>query len=149
MDKRRFHNACRILMNIDKDELENAGIIARGAVGGSDWTRFNDEPLIFIAKLGDAQYDALWALIEVRQRQTVDSASRAWACIEILREEEANSVEILCDNPEGPPNAAVVCTGNWTDWNERRFEGENVFLALEAAVAAFTTSKVSPEASHG
>lgn len=63
-------------------------------------------------------------------------AVRAWACIEILREEEANSVEILCDNPEGPPNAAVICCGDWTGWDERRFEGDNVFEALEAAVAA-------------
>ena len=46
-----FHNACRIMLNIDKDELESAGIISPNANGGSDWTRFNEDPLMFVIKL--------------------------------------------------------------------------------------------------
>lgn len=62
----RFRNACMILMNIDLDELEKAGVITPGATGSS-WERFNRDPLMFIAKLPDDRYAALYALIEARQ----------------------------------------------------------------------------------
>lgn len=58
------------------------------------------------------------------------------ACIHRLRAEEGDSVTILCDNPEGPPNNAVECNGAWTDWLDRRFEGDTLLRALEAAVNA-------------
>ena len=67
MDKSRFHNAIRILLNIDKYELIEASIIRDGDETGTCWTRFNNDPLIFIAKLNDDKYDALWELIEARQ----------------------------------------------------------------------------------
>lgn len=59
-----------------------------------------------------------------------------WALVNRLRDEEADSVTILCDNPEGPPNNAVECCGFWTGFAERRFEGETIRDALSAAVAA-------------
>lgn len=51
---------------------------------------------------------------------------------------EGDSVEILCDNPEGDGanNCAVVCCGDWTGWQDRRFQGISLTVALEAAAGA-------------
>ena len=69
MDQHRFFNACMSLMNLDMHELVDAGIIKAGNLdhGGTSWKRFNDEPLMFLAKIDDAKRDALWKLLEVRQ----------------------------------------------------------------------------------
>lgn len=67
MDAYKFHNACRILLNIDKDELERAGVIAVDQVGGGDWKRFNDDILMFVIKLPTPRFEALWRLVEERQ----------------------------------------------------------------------------------
>lgn len=49
--------------NMDRDTLEGAGVIKRGQVGGSDWKRFNDEPMIFVAKLPPEKLAILAELI--------------------------------------------------------------------------------------
>lgn len=67
LSRHAFLNACRILMNISKHELENAGVMKVGQVGGSDWSRFNNDPLMFMAKLPDDRMGALWGLIQSRQ----------------------------------------------------------------------------------
>lgn len=36
--------------NIDRDTLENYGIMKKGQVGGNDWGRFNKDPMMFILK---------------------------------------------------------------------------------------------------
>lgn len=56
--------------------------------------------------------------------------------IHALRAGEGHSVTILCDNPDfdGPNNAVEVCA-DWTDWKERRFTGETLLEALQAAIA--------------
>jgi len=59
-----------------------------------------------------------------------------WEMIDRLRDEEADSVTVLCDNPEGPPNNAVECCGFWTGFADRRFDGATIREALTAAVAA-------------
>lgn len=64
-----------------------------------------------------------------------------WALIGKLRDEEVDSVTLLCDNPEGPPNNAVECSGFWTGFRDRRFEGETIRAALAAAVAAKEEAK--------
>jgi hypothetical protein len=51
------------MMNIDKHQLEEAGVIKPNAKGGPDWTRFNADPLIFICKLDDDRRDILAALV--------------------------------------------------------------------------------------
>lgn len=56
------------------------------------------------------------------------------AGLNILRYEEGNSVEVFCDNPEGPPNNASVCFGEWTHWSSKRFEGESLLDAINKAV---------------
>lgn len=67
MNARSFVNACRIIMNIDKHDLEAAGVMKPGQIGGSDWDRLNRDPFMFLLKLPDARLERLWALIEKRQ----------------------------------------------------------------------------------
>lgn len=56
--------------------------------------------------------------------------------INALRRDEGDSVTLLCDNPEGPPNNAIECNGGWTDWTDRRFVGETLRAAILAAYKA-------------
>lgn len=67
MDAKGFRDLCHVLLNVDLADLETAGVITPGAVGGSDWRRFNNEPLIFVLKLPDSRREALWKLLEERQ----------------------------------------------------------------------------------
>lgn len=53
--------------------------------------------------------------------------------IDDLRHGEGDSVMIMCDNPDGPPNNAVGVCADWTDWKPKRFEGESVCEALDKA----------------
>ncbi len=72
---------------------------------------------------------------------TYELVKRAWRNINILRtDHQVGCVTILHDNDEPATReeqAAVVCTGDWTRFEEKRFYGTNVFDALENAVAAF------------
>lgn len=40
------------------------------------------------------------------------------------------SVTILCENDDPPPVAAVTCQGDWTRWEDKRFEGDSLHEAL-------------------
>ncbi len=64
--------------------------------------------------------------------------AEAWRYVELLRADEGNSVEIVCDNPDfdGQPNSKVNCIGDWTGWVEQPFTGDSVLQALQAAMAA-------------
>lgn len=56
-----------------------------------------------------------------------------------LRADEGDSVTLLCDNldPASPDqNNAIECNGGWTDWKDRRFQGETLGAAVQAAVEA-------------
>ena len=48
--------------NYSKDQLVKAGVIT-GSVGGSDWKRFNDDPMMFIIKLPPDRLAALCRLL--------------------------------------------------------------------------------------
>lgn len=48
--------------SVSKDQLVEAGVIHNG-VGGSDWKRFNDDPMTFIMKLPPERLPALCALL--------------------------------------------------------------------------------------
>jgi hypothetical protein len=63
----RFHNALRILLCTDRDELERAGVIETGPAGFAAWLDYLSEPLTFIVRLADEKFMALWAIIESRQ----------------------------------------------------------------------------------
>ncbi|MBA4019149.1 MAG: hypothetical protein C0483_18440 [Pirellula sp.] len=63
-------------------------------------------------------------------------AVRLVSMIDDLRADEGDSVEILCDNPEGPPNNAVRVSAGWTNYEFERFEGATLEAALTAACFA-------------
>lgn len=48
--------------NISKQDLVSAGVIV-GTMGGSDWTRFNKDPMTFILKLPKDRLPALCKLL--------------------------------------------------------------------------------------
>lgn len=48
--------------SISKDQLVKAGVIGPGP-GGSDWKRFNDDPMTFIMKLPPEKLPALCRLL--------------------------------------------------------------------------------------
>ena len=48
--------------SISKDQLVKTGVIG-SAVGGSDWKRFNDDPMTFIMKLPPERLPALCRLL--------------------------------------------------------------------------------------
>lgn len=67
----QFRNLMAIMLNIDLDELEDAGVIEKGMAkdgGGTSWARYNDDPLMFVMKLGDKRLEALTAIINKRVR---------------------------------------------------------------------------------
>lgn len=94
---RDFRDIMAVMMNIDLDELENRGVITKGNVdsGGSSWKRFNDDPLRFVLKLGDAQLEALTALVNERRRAVNSFDER-----EALLREAADLIEheLNCSN---------------------------------------------------
>lgn len=52
---------------IDKGSLENAGVLRPKQIGGSDWKRFNDDPMTFILKLPDDKLQKLSEVITTEQ----------------------------------------------------------------------------------
>lgn len=63
MDAFKFADLCRTMLNIELDQLENAGVITPGATGSS-WKRWNDDWRVFVAKLDDDRVQALWKLLQ-------------------------------------------------------------------------------------
>lgn len=90
--------------------------------GWVPWEQFTDEPVVATPAPGEAILQ-----VYVDQMKLVDT----------LRSDEGNSVTILCDNPEGPPNNAVEVQGAWTEWEDRRFDGETLLEALTKAAEAY------------
>lgn len=74
MEFKEFHNALRILLNIDADEFIKA---VHPEHDGSpppqdhpywkDWYRFRDNPHMWMIRVPTAQAQAIWALVEARQ----------------------------------------------------------------------------------
>lgn len=58
-----FHNNLRILLSIDRHELEDVGICLTTA----DWDRFQAAPFRFFIRCDDPTADRIWAVIESRQ----------------------------------------------------------------------------------
>ncbi len=73
-------------------------------------------------------------LCDTCRQDNINRLAAAMNMINVLRQGEADSVEILCDNPEGDPNNAIVCNGSWTKWKPRRFEAETMTDCLIQAV---------------
>jgi len=57
---RRFHNALRILIHFNFDDLRAAGVLD----DLTEFRRFDDDPYRFFVRAEDARAAALWALIQ-------------------------------------------------------------------------------------
>jgi hypothetical protein len=66
MNADQFRDIFHVLHNIDKSDLEAAGVITPGAIGGSDWTRFNNDIGTFVLKLRQEPLEALFELVRSR-----------------------------------------------------------------------------------
>lgn len=64
---RRFHNALRILIHFNFDDLRAAGVLD----DLTEFRRFDDDPYRFFIRADDARADALWALIQSRQPEAL------------------------------------------------------------------------------
>ena len=64
---RRFHNALRILIHFDFDDLRAAGVLD----DLTEFRRFDDDPYRFFIRADDARAAALWTLIQSRQSEVL------------------------------------------------------------------------------
>jgi hypothetical protein len=67
----------------------------------------------------------------------VEIAIGVYLHIQTLRNGEGSAVEVLCDNPghnNGHASNAVICSGEWTGWELRRYEADSLLGALRLAV---------------
>lgn len=74
MSARQFHNALRILLNIDVDSLLAAGVVDENwgtpeASSRKQLAAFIEDPLRECLHMPDANFDRLYALIQSRQPQ--------------------------------------------------------------------------------
>lgn len=57
-----------------------------------------------------------------------------WTLIELLTQDEVSGVTILNPNPDfGAPGYAVEVSGEWTGYEDRRFEGDSILQCLDEA----------------
>jgi hypothetical protein len=71
-----------------------------------------------------------------RRQSAVERDLKCWAAVMELRSEEAESVTLLADNVDfnSMKDRAVTCSGDWTSFEDERFEGDSLLGALETAV---------------
>ncbi|EHK57667.1 hypothetical protein [Allomesorhizobium alhagi] len=83
MTPHRFHNGLRILLNLDRIELVDAGVLRRG--DHAAWETFCGDPYRFFIRVDDAKREALWKLIEARQPPAVNLITPLQAAYHALR----------------------------------------------------------------
>jgi hypothetical protein len=83
-DLHRFHNALRIMLNLDLADLEARGI----RMTPREWSAFQADPFRFFIRADDPKAELLWRLIESRQPK---AAPRLFGCY------PANEVADLLD----------------------------------------------------
>lgn len=83
--------------------------------------------------------DAALRSVPRSERMTLEEENllKCWDIINELREDEPSSVCLINDNPDfnGLPNCAVDVSGTWTDYKEKRFTGDTLLEALNAALS--------------
>ena len=82
MTRREFHNGLRVLMNIDKWELE---VTLGGEVSTPMWERFRDNPWQWFIKAPDSQAEAVFKVVEARNvaaKLTVNTCARCGGVID-------------------------------------------------------------------
>jgi hypothetical protein len=62
-DLHRFINALRILANIDRHELTEAGL----KIDDTHWTRFTTQIDVWFMKASDEDAAKVWAMVEAQQ----------------------------------------------------------------------------------
>lgn len=62
----RFHSALRIMLNLDRHELVEAGALEANDAAG--WWTFSQDHFMWLIRAPDAQAEALWTIIERRMR---------------------------------------------------------------------------------
>lgn len=67
MDAASFRSMFAVIHALDRWELEDAGVLRKGAVGDSDWTRFNRDIGTYVLKLPADRLEKLVGLIESRR----------------------------------------------------------------------------------
>jgi len=66
MELREFHNALRILLNLDRDEIEND---RAEPMTDAQWEDFRSNPFLFFIKCDDHMCQQIWTRI-VASKQT-------------------------------------------------------------------------------
>lgn len=110
---------------MSEDNLQKAGGWYVDAVANNTWFHVMQGDGVLLST-EDGEF-ARWLADSLNQR----------AAIDFLRAGEDDTVEMVCDNPDfSGPNNLLWVTGMWTGFDCRRFAGESIAKALEAAVAA-------------
>jgi sulfur transfer complex TusBCD TusB component (DsrH family) len=60
-----FHNALRIMLNLDRSDLVQAGVL--DAQDERGWARLRDDPFRWFIRAEDARAERFWRLIQRRQ----------------------------------------------------------------------------------
>lgn len=95
------------------------------------------------AQLAEARADPAWRAKWSAQQ---DDERPFLVMVQALRADEGDSITLLCDNPDfnGQPNNAVECCGAWTGWTDRRFTGDTLRGAVQAAYLAKQEAEAPP-----
>lgn len=81
--------------------------------------------------------DVLQSHVEKCSKHPMSKLKIIVDAINVLRENEGDSVTIPCDNPDfDGPACYVESVAEWTGWEPRRFVGETLTSALQAALKA-------------
>ena len=67
MNYPEFHNALRILMNIDQDELVNAGVLISG--DHNAWGEFRRDPFRWFILVPDEVSEKVWQIIKLKEEK--------------------------------------------------------------------------------
>lgn len=99
----------------------------------ADRDREPSDPFSIEAQMAERLNDPEW----LAKFNAGEDADRPFlTMVQALRAEEGDSITLLSDNPEGPPNNAVEVCGSWTNWTDRRFSGSSIHQAVLAAYKA-------------
>lgn len=66
------------MANLDLEELEQSGVIITSGSGGSDWHRFNTDPLMFILKLPSNRLDILASMVSPHKSRVNEYEGEEW-----------------------------------------------------------------------
>lgn len=109
---------------------------------GWDLTRYARAKMALSYAAQAAELAELRAKLEAAEKEAALRSdmidSDCMAAINTLRMNEGNSVTLICDNPDfGGPNNAIECSGDWTNWQTKRFTGDRLLTSLQSALKEY------------